>query len=140
MAGFTNTSKWITFAIKTKLPDPKKDLDDIVNSLKSEIRGYKEEYYKDSSFRESCFDIIWKTVLLGMSAGQAQFRDLTKKLIPLVSKIIQTNNLLEDIVKVAEYLDQKPKFYVICFYYFILREGSFKNVMKNLLAMKRLIE
>ena len=115
-------------------------MDDIVNSLKSEIRGYKEEYYKDSSFRESCFDIIWKTVLLGMSAGQAQFRDLTKKLIPLVSKIIQTNNLLEDIVKVAEYLDQKPKFYMICLYYLILMEGSFKNVMKNLLAMKRLIE
>lgn len=137
--GLTNTSKWITFAIKTKLPDPKKDLEDIVNSLKNEIRGYRQEYYKDSSFRESCFDTIWKNVLLGMSAGQARFRELTRKLIPLMNKIIQTNKLLEDVVIVAEKLDQKPKFYMICFYYLILMEGSFKNVMKNLLAMKRLI-
>ena len=138
--GFANTSKWITFALKTRLPNTKKDLVEVVNSLKNEIRGYRQEYYKDPSFRESCYETIWKNVLRGMSAGQAPFRELTKELVPLIEKILQNNKLLEDIVKVAERLDQKPKFYMICFYYLILMEGSFKNVMKNLLAMKRLKE
>lgn len=138
--GLTNTSKWIIFSINTKLPDPKKDLDDIVNSLRNEIRGYRREYYHDSRFRKSCFDIIWKTVLLGIATSEERFEGLTKELVPLMSKIIQTNKLLEDIVKATQNLDQEAKFYMICFYYLMLMEGSFKNVMKNLLAMKRLTE
>ncbi len=138
--GLTNTSEWITFSINTKLPDPKKDLEDIVNSLRNEIRGYKQEYYNDSRFKESCFDIIWKTVRLGIASGEERFERLTKDLVPLTSKIIQTNKLLEDIVNVTENLNQEAKFYMICFYYLMLMEGNFKSVMKNLLAMKRLNE
>jgi hypothetical protein len=72
-----------------------------------------------------------------MSSGQEKFYPLVTELIPLMDKIIQTNRLLEDIIISAENLDYKPKFYLICFYYLMLMEGSYKNVMKNLLAMKR---
>jgi hypothetical protein len=136
--GLINTSKWITYALKTKLPDTEKDLDDVINSLKMEVRGYKKEYYKDSTFRESCFVSIWNTVLSGMSAGKMKFRKQTKELIPLMEKIIQTNLILEDIVNVAEKLEQKPKFYMVCFYYLILMESNYKNVKRNLYAMKQL--
>jgi hypothetical protein len=65
-----------------------------------------------------------------------KFNKLTGELIPVIGRIIQTNMVLEDIVKVAEKLEKKPKYYMICFYFLILMEGSFKNVLKNLIAMK----
>jgi hypothetical protein len=34
----------------------------------------------------------------------------------------------------------KPKFFMICFYFLILMEGSYKNVLKNLSAMNGLTE
>ena len=138
--GLVNTSKWITYALNTKLPDPEKDFVDIVNSLKIEFRNYKKEHYKDSSFRESCFDAIWRIVLLGISEGQQLFIELSKELFPLLDKLRQTSELLEDIVNVAEKLEPKPKFYMVCFYYLMLMEGNFKNVKKNLFAMEQMSE
>ncbi|WGM90177.1 MAG: hypothetical protein NUK63_03415 [Candidatus Bathyarchaeum tardum] len=138
--GLKNTSEWIFYIIKNKLPDPTKDLDDIMTSLRNDIRVYMQEYFNDSNFKEDCFNVIWNFIRLGLSTGRTRFRNLTGELIPLVSKTIQTDKLLEDITKVAQKLDQKPKFYLICFYYLMLMEGNFKNVTKNLLAMKRLRE
>jgi len=138
--GLVNTGDWITFAVTTKLPNTKKDFEDIINALKNEIGRYRQEYYEDSKFKKDCFETVWRIVLTGMSTGSEQFNKLTGKLIPLIGRIIQTNKTLEDIVNVAEKLKQKPKFYMICFYYLILMEGTFKNVLKNLIAMKRLSE
>jgi hypothetical protein len=103
--------------------------------MRTEIRVYRKEYYADSKFKENCFQGVWGIVTKAMSADIAKFNMLTKELIPVIERIIQTNQVLEDIVKVAEKLEKKPKFYMICFYFLILMEGSFKNVLKNLQAM-----
>jgi hypothetical protein len=134
-----NTSKWITFALKTELPSTQ-DFEDILDSLKVEIRSYRQEFYEDSSFKASCFDTILRIFLAGMIIGSEQFRELTRKLAPLVQKITQTGKVVEDIVNVAKKLEQKPKFYMICFYYLMLWEGNFKSALKHLLAIKRLIQ
>jgi hypothetical protein len=136
--GLTNTSKWITHAIETKLPDPQKDRDDILNSLKNEIRTYRNIFYKDSSFRENCFKNILSTILRAIIIDPIKFTRITKKLHPLIGTIVQTNIVLGEIVKIANELEQKPRFFMICFYYLILLEGSFKNVKLNLSAMERL--
>ena len=64
-----------------------------------------------------------------------RFYDLTTQLIPTIESMMDSNRLLEDIVKVAEKLDDKTKFYMICFYYMTLWEGTYKNVRKNLFAI-----
>ena len=46
-----------------------------------------------------------------------------------MDKILQINKFLEDIVKATENLDQETKFYMICLYYLMLMEDSFKNVI-----------
>ena len=69
-----------------------------------------------------------------------KFNITTGDLIPVIERIIQTNQVLEDIVRVAEKLEKKPKFFMLCFYFLVLMEGSFKNVLKNLSAMKGIAE
>ena len=93
--GLANTSKWIIFALKTDLPSTQ-DYTDILDSLKIEIRSYRQEFYDDSNFKASCFDTILRIFLAGMIIGSEQFRELTGKLVPLVQKIIQTGKVLED--------------------------------------------
>ena len=137
--GLIKTSEWITFSLGSRLP-VKQDISDIVNTLKTEIRLYKKEYYGDSEFKETCFYFIWEMITKAIRSDSEKLYKLTGELIPVMDRIIQTNQVLEDIVKVAEKLDQKPKFYMICFYFLILMEGSFKNVLRNLLAMKGIIE
>lgn len=136
--GLTNTSRWITYALKTKLPDFEKDQKDVFESLKIEIRGYKNEYHKDSTFKESCFDTISTIVSSGISAGLKQFMKQIDELIPSVVRIVETNEILDDIVEVADKLEQKPKFYMVCFYYLILMESNYRNIQRNLYAMKQL--
>jgi hypothetical protein len=133
------TSQWIAFSLENKLPT-EQDLFDLLDTLKIEIRTYREEYYQDSGFKESCFLFIWKIITSGIASNAVKFNKLTGQLIPVIERIIQTNQVLEDIVKVAEKLEKKPKYYLICFYFLILMEGSFKNVLKNLLAMKGIVE
>lgn len=132
--GLRITSKWIVFSIENKLPSAQ-DLSDIINTMRTEIRVYRKEHYEDSEFKENCFQVIWGIVTKSMISDIAKFNILTGELIPVIERIIQTNQVLEDIVKVAEKLEKKPKFFMICFYFLILMEGSFKNVLKNLLAM-----
>ena len=133
------TSQWITFTLKNRLPTAQ-DLFDLLDTLKIEIRSYKEEYYQDSEFKESCFLFIWEIITSGIATDEVKFNKLTGELIPVIGRIIQTNQVLEDIVKVAEKLEKKPKYFMLCFYFLILMEGIFKNVLKNLLAMKGVAE
>lgn len=128
------TSEWITFSIKNSLSTTQ-DLSDIIDTMRTEIRVYRKEHYEDSEFKENCFQVIWGIVTKAMIADIVKFNALTGELIPVIARIIQTNQVLEDIVKVAEKLEKKPKFFMICFYFLILMEGSFKNVLKNLIAM-----
>ncbi len=39
---------------------------------------------------------------------------MTGELIPVVGRIIQTNQVSEDIVRVAEEIEKKPKFFMLC--------------------------
>ncbi len=129
------TSRWITFSLENTLPT-EQDLFDLLDTLKIEVRTYRQEYCQDSDFKESCYQFIWETIIGALTSDVKKFNKLTGELIPIISRIIQTNMVLEDIVKVAEKLEMKPKYYMICFYFLILMEGSFKNVLKNLRAMK----
>jgi hypothetical protein len=128
------TAKWIVFSIKNKMR-AEQDLSDIIDTMKIEIRGYRKQNYADSDFKEDCFQVVWQIVTKAMIEDIAKFNLLTKELIPIIARIIQTNQVLEDIVTVAEKLEKKPRFFMVCFYFLILMEGNFKNVLKNLLAM-----
>ncbi|XES76273.1 MAG: hypothetical protein ACBZ72_08805 [Candidatus Bathyarchaeia archaeon] len=133
------TSQWIVFSLKNKF-STNQDLFDLLDTLRIEIRTYREDYYQDSGFKDSCFLFIWEIVTSALATDASRFNKLTEDLIPVMERTIQTNQVLEDIVKVAEKLENKPKYYMTCFYFLILMEGSFKNVLKNLLAMKRISE
>lgn len=108
--------------------------------MKIEIRNYRNEHYSDSKFKYDSFQIIWDIVTKAMISDISKFNIITKELIPVVERIIETNYVLEDIVRAAEKLEMKPKFFMICFYFLILMEGSYKNVLKNLSAMNGLTE
>jgi hypothetical protein len=138
--GLENTSKWIAYALKSRMPDFRKDWEYIRSSMRIEIRHYRREYYNYPELKEACFDSILKLLIGAMTAGPDKFRRLTKELIPVVNEILETNRLLDDIAGVAEKLEDRPKFYMLCFYYLILWEGNFRNTRKQLLAMKRLKE
>jgi hypothetical protein len=128
------TSRWITFSLGNKLPT-EQDLFDLLDTLKIEIRTYRQEYYQDSDFKGECYQFIWDTITGALTNDIKKFNKLTGELVPVIDRIIQTNMVSEDIVKVAEKLEKKPKYYMICFYFLILMEGSFNNVLKSALAV-----
>jgi hypothetical protein len=137
--GLTKTAQRIVISLENKLPT-EQDLADTVSTLRTEMRTYREEYYQDPKFRDDCFLYIWGIVWRAISSNASELNKLTGKLIPVVERMVQTNQVLNDIAEVAEKLEPKPKFYMLCFYFLILIEGSFENVETNLLAMKRLID
>lgn len=138
--GFENTPKWIMFALKSKVPNFPRDFDRIMDSMRAEIRNYKREYYDYPKLKETCFDSILGLITGAMSVGTSEFNRITAELIPTVQEMIETNKILGDIAGIAGSLEDKPRFYMLCFYYLILWEGSTKNVCRQLLAMKRLKE
>jgi chaperonin cofactor prefoldin len=133
------TSQWIVFSLKNKLATDQ-DLSDIIDTMRNEIHVYRKEHYEDSKFKENCFQAVWEIITKAMIADIAKFNMLKDELVPVIARIIQTNQVLEDIVNVAEKLEKKPKFFIICFYFLIFMEGSFKNVVKNLQAMNEITE
>jgi len=138
--GFKNTSRWIVFALKTRMPDIQKDFNDVIFSMQMEVRDYRRGAYNYPNAKEACFNSILNLIIGGMTVGSSKFNILTKALAPIAQGSVETIRILNDIVGVAEKLEDKPKFLMICFYYLLLWEGSYKNICKQLLAMKRLKE
>ena len=117
------------------MQDFTRDSWDIIESLRIEIRSYHQEHYADSAFKEACFNAVWGNILFGMQCGMAAFNKMTLQLAPTIEEIIESDKALEEIANVAKGLNPKARYYMICFYYLILWEGTFKNVRKNLFAM-----
>lgn len=133
--GLINTSKWIDFAKKNRMQDFTRDSRDIIDSLREEVRNYHQEHFPNSAFKEACFNAVWGNTLFGMQNGMTAFNKLTLQLAPTIKEIIESDKALEEIANVAKGLEPKARYYMICFYYLILWEGTFKNVRKNLFAM-----
>ena len=132
--GFVNTSKWISFALESPVPILK-DLDEIFNAVRSDARTCHQEYYPDSKVKDDFCTTILQILLVKKAKDPERFYALTKQLSPTIKSIIESDIILEDIVNVAKGLNDKPKFYMICFYYMTLWEGVYKNVRKNLYAL-----
>jgi hypothetical protein len=134
--GLPNTGNWVKYAFNNRLSgDRKKDVEDILNSLKTEIGQYQKEAYSDSDFKKECYQLIFDNFIIGMNAGGKDFFILIKQLTPVFSEIAESNQLLREVVDVANTLDGKLKFYQSCFAYLILCDGPFKNVEKTLVAL-----
>lgn len=139
--GFPNTAKWVEFAIHSKMMDLSLNLGDAIESLRLEITSYEREYYSNPSFNRDCFDSILDIVLGGMIVGRnGRFYKLTEDLMPFAKRNLETTRTVEEVVKLAENLKGRNRFYVLCFCYLILFEGHFKSLVAQLLAMKRLKE
>lgn len=138
--GFKYTAKWIIFSFDEKFSPFLMDIDDILKSFRIEFRSYRREYYNNPEFNADCFETVFKNIISGMSSGQKSFQDLTTKLIPLMSQIIENNRAMDNLMTDAASLDLDKKFYRCCHYYQNLWEGDYKFVRRNLLAMKRLKE
>lgn len=136
--GLINTSKWIDFAKNNRIEDFAIDKWEIIQSLRGEIRNYHIEHYNDSDFKETCFNAVFGNILFSMQSGIVAFNKLTLQLAPLMEEIIESGKTLEEISNVAKGLNPKAEYYMMCFYYLILWEGTFKNVRKNLFAMNLL--
>lgn len=138
--GFKNTSKWLIFSLKNRDSPFNQDLQDIIRSFRTEFRLYQREIYNNPEFNADCFETIFRTIIAGMSSGQAKFYNLTTKLIPLIGRIIENNKRMNDLMTDVVTLSYEAKYNRFCHYYQNLWEGDYKYVRRTLLAMKRLKE
>lgn len=139
----TNTAKWIDFANVSQMKhlDFFSNLADALSTLRNEIACYKREYYDNPSFKQKSFDLMLDTVLSCMrAAGRKKFHKLTTDLIPIAIRNLEASKMLLDIADFTKDLKGKQRFYMLAFCYQISFEAYFKDVLKTLLAMKRLTE
>lgn len=138
--GLTETPKWVDFSLSSRMPDLWQNLKDTIQALRLEMASYKREYYDNPTFKRKCFDLILYLIWNGMAAGSEKFHKLTKDLIPLMQRNIETSKKIEEIVSFVQNLKGKQRFYMLCFCYLVVYEGNFKSILKTLLALKRLVE
>jgi hypothetical protein len=137
------TGKWIDFARNSPMKDADffLNLEDALNTLRNEIGNYKREYYDNPSFKRNVFDLVLGTVLTSMrAAGRARFHKLTTELIPIALRNIEASKMLVDFVDSTKDMKRKQRFFMSLFYYLIFFEVYLKDVLKTLLAMRRLSE
>jgi len=144
--GFATTARWIEQLSKTlKLPrvtfgEATEDLKDIHQAFKNEFVGANET----ANYREKCFE-AFESLILGMIDTRGHLE--SSKAFERVNPALKSGNqALRNIAEIylaliaSRDLNDKRRYYGLCFMYLILIEGLFDENIRILYILKKASE